>query len=432
MHVCSPVPGIGAVLVLLFSLSACEMATYPAEGPEQAKAVSSQASGLPVRPETPSFGSGTPLYPAIAVYIVYREYVNLHPGITTLSLDMPEYQRYMEKRLRELYPDRGYSGMMRDAVAEVRQNRQTWERHEREMDQYRRGMASLSTVSAFTATTTCSAGSVNPYADQDSSWEGQEEFAVLEDDQLPTIQMEIDSLGLVGSQVQDIYYYESLANGTYAGGGGGAGGCRFCEGPPSMESVDESVDDLIRAAAAGYTPSKGEVGAQVDPVTAGAIAVSLGLIGWKAYRAATAHELAREKSTELFANQVYNDTQRDAHRHIYWSMMLRRWVGKFLAKSVTDWYENDSNSSGPARVMDLHNNDIGRTHRYNHFRGHWLWDRWDTSEWAIRVRNYLLDESTNGEYIPEWYEATITTSLAWDREACVLDDRYIFFSRDVN
>lgn len=168
--------------------------------------------------------------------------------------------------------------------------------------------------------------------DQDASWAGQEEFAVPEDEQLPTIQMEIDSLGLVGPQVQAIYDYESLATGTYSGGGGGGGNCGVCGGPPSIESVGGSTDDLIRAAAAGYTIADGQVGAQVEPVTV--LAVSLGLMGW--YRAATAHNLAREKSAAFYPNLHESDTQRDAHRHIYWSMMLRRWIGKFLANSVTD------------------------------------------------------------------------------------------------
>lgn len=417
---------------MLLSFAACDTTTGPAAVVDRAAAVPalSQSAGMPVRPVTPVFQSRTPLYPAIAVYIVYREYVNRNPGLTTLSLDDPRYQQYVEKRLRQLYPNRGYAGMMRDAVAEVRQNQWAFERYEREMAEYRRRMSSFSPLSTYSTSTTCTGGDVDPFVDQDPSWVGQEEFAVPENEQLPTIQMEIDSLGLMGPQVQAIYDYEALANGTYSGGGGG-GSCGVCGGPPSMESVDESVDDLIRAAAAGYTSVGGEVGVQVGPVTAGAIAVSVGLIGWKAYRAATAHNLAREKSTAFYPILQESDTQRDAHRHIYWSMMLRRWIGKFLAKSVTDWYENDSNSQGPARVMDLHNNDIGRTHRYNSFRGHWFWDRWDTSEWAVRVRDYINNESANAEYIPAWFEALppLTTEQAWAREACVPDEKYIFFSR---
>lgn len=420
-----------AACLLLLSLAACETATAPAAIPDGAPAVPGLSQGMPVRPAVPVFQSRTPLYPAIAVYIVYREYVNRNPGLTTLSLDDPRYQQYMEKRLRELYPNRGYGGMMREAVAEARQNRMALERYEQELREYQRRMASFSASSSFAITATCTSGDVDPFWGQDPSWEGQEEFAVPEDEQLPTIQMEIDSLGLVGPQVQAIYDYEALANGTYSGGSGGGGSCGVCGGPPGMESVGEDVDDLIRAAAAGYTPTNGDEGAQVASVTAGALAVSLGLIGWKAYRAATAHELAREKSAAFYPTVAEGDTKRDAHRHIYWSMMLRRWIGKFLAKSVTDWWEENTDSYGAARVMDLHNNDIGRTHRYNRFRGHWLWDRWDTSEWAVRVRDYISNESTNAEYIPEWYgAASLTTEQAWAREMCVPDEKYIFFSRD--
>lgn len=38
----------------------------------------------------------------------------------------------MEKRLRELYPQRGYAGMMREAVAEMRQYRRAWREYENE------------------------------------------------------------------------------------------------------------------------------------------------------------------------------------------------------------------------------------------------------------------------------------------------------------
>ncbi len=60
-----------------------------------------------------------------------------------------------------------------------------------------------------------------------------------------------------------------------------------------------------------------------------------------------------------------------------------------------------------------------------------VWDRWDTSEWAVRVRDYINNESANAEYIPEWFEASppLSTEQAWDREACVADEKYIFFSR---
>ncbi|HLM68752.1 MAG TPA: hypothetical protein VK358_14530 [Longimicrobium sp.] len=414
---------------LLLSLAACENTTGPSAAANAAIAGPAFSQGALPRPVTPALQSRTPVYPAIAVYIVYREWVNRHPDLTTLSLDDARYQRYVEKRLRELYPDRGYSGMMREAVAEARQNQAAWQQYEREMREYERRMGAQPVLPGYSIASSCGAAFVDPNAGQDVSWSGQEEFLVPPDSQLPTIQMEVDSLMLTGSQVDDIYYYETIAKGTYSTGGGSSGGGGGGGEPVLIESVGGSTDERIRAAALGYPDSGGEIGAQ--SLTAGAISVGLGLIGWKAYRAATAHQVARQKSTAFFA-LAESDTKRDAHRHIYWSMMLRRWIGETMAKAVTDWYENQANSVGPARVMDFHNNAIGRTHRYNSFRGHWLWDRWDTSEWAVRVRDYVNNESLNAEYIPEWdTNESLTTEEAWAREACVADEKYIFFSRDL-
>src|SRR3712207_6208650 len=96
--------------LLLLSLAAC------GEGPLPSAADGELRQAAPLA--TPA--TRTPAYPAIAVYIVYREYVSQNPGLRYLDSDDPRYQRYMEKRLRELYPERGYAGMMKDAVAEFR------------------------------------------------------------------------------------------------------------------------------------------------------------------------------------------------------------------------------------------------------------------------------------------------------------------------
>ena len=238
----------------------------------------------------------------------------------------------------------------------------------------------------------------------------------------PTIQMEIDTLQLEGPEVDAIHYYEALATGTYAPGGGPGGGDTI-----NMTGVGDGPtrDDLIRAAAAGRSP--GEVTAQVSEQLLATIA--LGVVGaWKAHRVQQASDRAHRKSTEFYPGVDPQDTKRDAHRHVYVNMMLRRYVGATAAKIIADRHENQNDNVSTARVMDLHNNDIGRSVRYNAFRGHWLWDRWDWQEWAAKVRNYI-DNPANAEYIPEWsVEPRPTIDQAWDRETCVPDAKYIYFS----
>lgn len=416
--------GLAVTGSCLAALGACESAVAPVaefSGPALARSAT-----IPVRPEVPVLSAHAPTYPPVVMYIVYREYVHRNPGITTLDPEDRRFNHYMEKRLRELYPNRGYAGMMRVAVAEARHNRQLWQQYERELREYERQMAALAggTLSGLEMVAQCTLGSVDPNADADPSWSGQEEHPVPSDEQLPTVQMEIDSLMLVGTEVDNIWYYESLATGTYAGGGGGG------QDPIHMYGLgpDATIDDRIRAAGEGRTPYSGEMSAQVNPVLIGSVALGV-VAAWKYFRVEQAANRAVQRSGQYYPLQAEGNTQRDAFRHVFLSMMLRRYVGATGAKIITDRHENQNQNEPPARVMDFHNNDIGRSYRYNSFRGHWLWDRWDYNEWGQKVRNYINAASVNGEFIAEWGIPPVPTlEAAWAREACVPREKYIFFA----
>lgn len=318
----------GCAVLCALILAGCESAVAPDRGldPSDASRLAQQAS-TPARPAVPVLQSSTPYYPAIALYIVYREYLHLNPGLTTLRPDDRQYQNYVEKRMRELYPHRGYAGMMREAVEEARQNRRAWEQYERDLRAYERRTALTSGTQplSFLSTSTCGSTLADPYAGADPSWTGQTEFAVPPDEALPTIQMEIDSLQLVGTEVDNIYYYESLATGTYAGGGGGGGGGGgdpiIIHGLPG----EPTIDDLIRAAAQGHTPANSSgVTIQVNPTEVAEVVVALALIPWKAYRVYQSVDRSRRKAQEFYPHLSEADTKRDAYRHIFWNMMLRR------------------------------------------------------------------------------------------------------------
>ena len=49
--------------------------------------------------------------------------------------------------------------------------------------------------------------------------------------------------------------------------------------------------------------------------------------------------------------------------------------------------------------MDVHNNHLAVEVKYEHFRGHWLWDRWSYGVWGGRVRTYIND-SRNAAFLP--------------------------------
>lgn len=392
----------------------------------------------PVRPATlgpvgarlkaPKLETAAPRYPAVAVHIVYREYIHLHPGITQLDPDDKEYQKYIEKRLRQLYPrNGGYDGMLADAGAAIKAHRAAWARYERDLAKSGDGTIGIMacTEGMFIDPETgepCTGpggpGDGEPStaptydSDVDASWNGNHEHAVPPDSWVPTVQAETDSLQMAPDEVTNLTYYESLA-------------AQVDTRDDQLRPMGSTVtrDDLIRAAAVGQNST----GPAAQNVVYGVIGGSvLAYVGWHAYRAATAGERADKLSTRYFGHLNHQNTKRDAYRHIFLSMQLRRYVGSPAAKAITDHREGSNPGPASSMWMDYHNNDVGREHKYHRFRGHWLWDRNDSSEWAEKILHYV-NSSANGEFISEW-SVEPTSSAAQTREGMVDDGKYIYFS----
>lgn len=339
----------------------------------------------------PRLVSRTPQYPAVAVYIVYREYVNRHPGLTRLSQDDPEYQRYMEKRLRELYPHRGYAGMMRQAVAEMREYHREWREYERASKPRGSEISPQTCEINMTSISTAeecepSGGGEETYPPpqpeyyEDDSWSGQVEF-VTDETQVPTVAAEVDSLQASAYEHDRLLYYESLALGD--------------DGGYEIQGEDGTLtrDDLIRMAAYGAGPE--EVNTQFWQT---AVLIPLGVAAIFAPRILFSKWRAESASESYYADLSPGDTRRDAFRHIYVNVMLRRYTSAPIAKAVMDINEW-GNANWGARIMDVHNNHLGVEVRYAYFRGHWFWDRWSYGVWGGRVRTYIND-SRNAAFLP--------------------------------
>jgi hypothetical protein len=383
---------VGTLLTPLLTLGACTDAPERLPlSPDLAQAPATYGEALT---PPPRLVSRTPHYPAVAVYIVYREYVNQHPGLTRLSQDDPEYQRYMEKRLRELYPQRGYAGMMREAVAEMREYRRQWKDYEQARKARRGGISPQMCEINMTSISTAEycepgggggggGGSYPPpqpeYYD-DGSWSGQVEFAV-DETQVPTIAAEVDSLQASAHEQDLLLYYESLALGN--------------DGGYEVQGAEGTLtrDDLIRMAANGAGP--GEVTTQFWQT---AIAIPLGVMAFLVPRIVFSKLRAESASEAYYPTLSLDDTKRDAFRHIYANVMLRRYTSAPIAKAVMDWREW-GNANWGSRIMDVHNNHLGVEAKYEYFRGHWFWDRWSFGVWGQRVRNYIND-SRNAAFLP--------------------------------
>lgn len=381
----------GALLIpaLAIGLGGCGDAPTSSAAPVPHLA---QGEAAPRRVSPPRLAARAPEYPAVAVYIVYREYVSKHPGLARLDPDNADYQRYVETRLRELYPQRGYAGMMREAVADMREYRQQW----REYQQSRRaGGGGVSTQSCEINMTSISIAEYcegpiggggttypapSPIYNTHESWSGQVEYAV-DDTQVPTLQQEADSLQVDAYEQDRLAYYESLALGN--------------DGGYQIQGVDGTLtrDDLIRMAAAGAGP--GEFTAQIwGP----AVTIPLGIAAFFVPRILFSKWRAESASATYYPALDPGDTRRDAFRHIYVNVMLRRYITAPLAKAVMDANEW-GNANWGARIMDVHNNHLGVEVKYEHFRGHWFWDRWSYGVWGGRVRRYI-DDPQNAAFLP--------------------------------
>ncbi|MBO7233513.1 MAG: hypothetical protein J6V13_00780 [Paludibacteraceae bacterium] len=86
----------------------------------------------------------------------------------------------------------------------------------------------------------------------------------------------------------------------------------------------------------------------------------------------------------------------DAFKHIYVNMLLRRYTSERLAWLIMDVYWEAVGNNAPCdMVMDLHNNQIGRSRLYGEFRGD---DRYDWKSWAGNVLRFIEDTTSNSAY----------------------------------
>jgi len=319
--------------------------------------------------------------------------------------------------LRQLYPDRGYIGMAARGAAEYRRDRLV-------LDDEANTIHSLHLSGGCDPSALiCDGGSTNHSTyDPDPSWEGEQEYPDLSEGFVPTIQEEIDSLQLTQPEINEIYYYESLASGSYRTQSAAAG-------------ATLTRDELIRLAAARRTPP-GTISAQVNPVIVGVLVGTAFWAGYKIYRAQKSADRAFQRAEEYFPSLNGADDQKDAFRHIFWSVQLRRWLTEGDARYLTTRHEDSGaydqygtkygDNPANSKVMDLHNNAVGYHYKYHHFRADRVWDRWNTDKWSRRVRDYVND-ANNAAYIAEWNQAVPSLDAAWQRESQLPRSAYIYF-----
>jgi len=300
-------------------------------------------------PIEPVFSMGeVPTFPTYTIHILEREYLHQR-SIDNQRLGSMTLEEYIESRLLELYPDMAYEGMLEYVTG-------LYEQFEAEYEQY------MEQEALYEASI-----GLEP--------EPKEEYVPF-----TTLENEIEFTDMTQEEIDLFLALEEIAQ---------------ADTPVDIETLE----NLLNA-------DGGRLGQRV--FAAGAIPYIIGFIPYAAFRLIQSKNRAINKANEYYGEDNITFGKRgDAFKHIYVSMLLRRYLTRPV--SAFAMYLNEARrdingtNNPPNREMDLHNNYIGRSSKYRHFRARWFWDRYNWKKWSRRVRDYVNNHS-NGEKMNEWHD----------------------------
>ena len=121
------------------------------------------------------------------------------------------------------------------------------------------------------------------------------------------------------------------------------------------------------------------------------------------YRIMQSKARAEYVSEHLYPEKTKYGMQGDAFRHLFVNVMLKRYTTEALAWLIMDIYWEKVGNNAPCDLlMDLHNNNVGRSTQYQTFRGNNLYD-WQ--QWAKNIK-YFVDDTTKNATFKNWDRTT--------------------------
>ncbi len=114
------------------------------------------------------------------------------------------------------------------------------------------------------------------------------------------------------------------------------------------------------------------------------------------YRIMQSKARAEYFSKYFYPEKTKYGMQGDAFRHIFVNVMLKRYTSETLSWLIMDIYWEKIGNNAPCDLlMDLHNNNVGRSTQYKNFRGNSLYD-W--MQWADNIKKFINDTTKNSVY----------------------------------
>jgi hypothetical protein len=325
-------------------------------------------------PTEPEFTADLPLLPATSVHILQREYAH---SVNSLKKNAKSFSlaEYMELRLLELYPETAYKGMMQVAIEEMDKYKAEYEQYLTELNEYYMSVGADSLISVE---------------------DDYREFTTLED--------EIEFLEMTEEEIEKFHELEAFAT---------------SENLVSREVLD-SLMGCINAQNRNELIKKSGI---LNPTF---LLNAAGIAGYSTWRIIQSRDRAENKTEQYFDGEDAPGEKGDAFRHIYVSVLLRRYITRVGADAVMSGYEIvKSNDHKRDTYMDKHNNKVGRHTQYWTFRGAYLADRYKWELWAERAKDWV-NNSSNGVFM-DWYVTDPDKETAKSEEAEVDDDKYLYY-----
>jgi hypothetical protein len=315
----------------------------------------------PIEPiPEPIFNTNLPSFPLSYLYIIEKEYDLLH------STDFKQSrEHYFEKRLIELFPNTAYDGMTREAKVEA-------EHFEESYNQYIKFVTNYSMLT----------NSV------DSS------LMVEEYQPYMSYEQEVINMNVSHSEVVALSVWDNIA----------------------LLQLNKSQMDSAFHAFGRFWINDVNISYMLIPL---AIAVE-----YSVFRILQSKIRAQQKAEFYFPNALGSGCRGDAFRHVYVSMMLRRYLGRSGSAMVMSTYERlNPNPKVSDKYMDLHNNKVGRGRKYWSFRGGYFKHRYDWERWAVNTKNYINNLQNGADM--DWESGSLE-SCESDAEK-VSSKKYIYY-----
>lgn len=143
------------------------------------------------------------------------------------------------------------------------------------------------------------------------------------------------------------------------------------------------------------------------------------------YRIMQSKARAEYVSEYFYPEKTKYGMQGDAFRHIFVNVMLKRYTTEALAWLIMDIYWEKVGNNAPCDLlMDLHNNNVGRSAQYQTFRGKHLYD-WQ--QWANNIEHFISDTSKNATY-KNWNREMPFFLIKQDQNS-VNENSYLYWNR---